>query len=377
MEEVVFMKKKILMGVLTAAICGSALVGCTGKTTQETTTTQEMTTVESTSVTAQTTEAETMADSDKIDIITTIFPSYDWVKEIVGDQADRFNLVLLSENGSDLHNYQPTAEDMTKIASCDLFIYVGGESDMWVPDALKVATNKNMKVINLLEEIGDSAVEEEIVEGMEAEDHDHDHEDHDHENHEDHEEHDHEDHDHDEVVYDEHIWLSLKNAKTLVKEIAEDIIELDSSHETVYRENLAMYQEELDMLDSAYQSAIDGASKKAVVFGDRFPFRYLVDDYGLSYSAAFVGCSAETEASFETITFLSKKVDELGVNYIFTIENSDQKIANTIKENTMNKDQKIVILNSLQSVNKEDILKGASYLGAMTENLTVLQTALE
>ena len=313
---------------------------------------------------------DTFKKSDKIKIVTTIFPEYDWVREIVGDKTDRVEITMLLDNGADLHNYQATASDMAKIATCDLFIYVGGESDEWVNDVLKTAKNDDMIVVNLLDVLGEKVKEEEVKEGMEAEhDHDHDEED---------EEHDHEHHhDEEETEYDEHVWLSLKNAIDLCNHIAEKIKTLDPDNADAYTANTAAYVAKLRELDQKYETAVAEASVKTLVFGDRFPFRYLVDDYGLDYYAAFVGCSAESEASFSTIAFLAGKVDELGLKAILKIENSNNRIAETVKSTTNSKDQSILTLNSLQSVTSREVKNGTTYLGVMESNLTVLKEALK
>ena len=307
--------------------------------------------------------------SDKIEIVTTIFPEYDWVKEIVGENTDRVNITMLIDSGTDLHSYQPTADDIVKVATCDLFIYVGGESDAWVADVLKTANNKDMIVINLLDVLGDKVKEEEIKEGMESEDEEEE-EDHDHEGHEHH-------HDEDEPEYDEHVWLSLKNAVDLCEYIAGKIKTLDPEKADSYAANTAAYVAKLNALDAKYKAAVDAANVKTLLFGDRFPFRYLVDDYGLDYFAAFVGCSAESEASFETIVFLANKVDELHLKAIMQIESADGKIANTIKNQTQTKDQTVLTLDSMQSVTARDVGNGTTYLGVMERNLDVLKEALK
>lgn len=313
------------------------------------------------------------SNSKNLSIVCTIFPEYDWVKQILGDHAANTDLTYLLDSGMDLHSYQPTAVDMAKIAECDLFVCVGGESDEWVEDALAEAVNKDMQVINLLEVMGDAAKEEEVKEGME---HDHDHEEHDHEHDEDAHDHEHE-HEEGEVEYDEHVWLSLKNAKKICTEIADKLSILDSANKNDYKTNLDAYTAQLDKLDSDFQALADGAKQKTLVFGDRFPFRYFADDYGLDYYAAFVGCSAETEASFDTIVFLAEKLDDLGCGTIFTIENSDHKIAQTIIDNTKAKNQSIAELNSLQSVAKDQIGSGVTYLSLMQSNYDVLKSALQ
>lgn len=303
----------------------------------------------------------TEKDEKQIKVVTTIFPEYDWVREIAGTESDHVDLTMLLDNGVDIHSYQPTSEDIMKISDCDLFIYVGGESDAWVEDALKEAVNKDMKVINLLDVLGNSVKEEEVVEGMEAEE----------------EESEEESEEEEEPEYDEHVWLSLKNAKVFCKAIADDLSEIDKDHAETYRKNEENYAAKLDALDQNYQKTVDEASQKTLLFGDRFPFRYMVDDYGLDYYAAFVGCSAETEASFETITFLAGKLDELGLKNVMTIEKSDQKITKAIIENTKDKNQKILTLDSMQSTTSDDVKAGTTYLSVMEDNLEVLKEALQ
>ena len=303
--------------------------------------------------------------TDKLSIVTTIFPEYDWVREILGDKADNAEITMLLDNGVDLHSYQPTADDIVKISDCDLFIYVGGESDGWVEDALRNAANRNMKVINLLEVLGDSVKTEEIVEGMQEE---HEHEDaHAHD--------DAEEHEHEEET-DEHVWLSLKNAKMLVRVISKALQELDPDNKDIYAANADAYVKKLSALDAEYQAAVGAASNKTILFGDRFPFRYLVDDYGLRYYAAFVGCSAETEAGFETISFLAKRVDEWKLPCVLTIEGAQHKIAETIVRNTTMKNQRVLTMDSMQSTTTQDVKNGTTYLSVMEKNLSVLKEAL-
>ena len=301
------------------------------------------------------------ADAKRLSVVTTIFPEYDWVRQILGDKFSNADVTMLLDNGVDLHSYQPTVDDMVKIANCDLFIYVGGKSDGWVENALKNAVNKDMKVINLLEVLGDSVKAEETVEGMQEEEH----------NHEDADEHDHE-----EAEYDEHVWLSLRNAETLCEAISDALQQIDPDNKDAYAANTAAYAERLAALDADYQTAVDAATYQTVLFGDRFPFRYLADDYGLSYYAAFVGCSAETEASFETITFLAGKVDELNLPCVLTIEGAQHRIAQTIVENTTAKNQEVLAMDSMQSTTAKDVANGATYLSIMEQNLSVLKQAL-
>jgi len=500
--------KKFGQFLLVSALSAALLAGCGGSKKAE-------------SSAAGSSEAKTestAASGQKLKVVTTIFPEYDWAKVVLGDKAENAELTLLLKSGVDLHSFQPSAEDIAKISEADLFIYVGGESDEWVDDALKEAKNKNMKVINLMEVLGDKAevstfedsevkdrglsdwkgewqsayplaksgaldeafkekaektgkmtaeeykayylkgyetdiakinidgdtisftdesgkevksaykylgtyiqnwstgtkaamyrfeaedknsgapiyveINDHMIEpaepehfhirfsnesfdaikdpesywptfypaAMTAEEVNDELAGHDH---------------HEETEYDEHVWLSLKNAELYVNKIAEDLSALDAANAENYKKNAEAYVKQLSELDMQYADVVKNATNKYLLFGDRFPFRYLVDDYGLDYSAAFVGCSADTEASFETVRFLAEKVDEKKLNNILVIENSDQKIANTIQQNTQEKNQKILVLDSMQSVTEKNIADGETYLGVMQKNLEVLKQALK
>ena len=326
-------------------------------------------------------------NSNKISIVCTTFPQYDWVKNILGEEAERFYVTLLLDNGVDMHSYQPAVKDIATAGSSDLFIYVGGESDTWVEDALKEAKNKDLKAINLMETLDNFVKEEEVVEGMQEERKSlgHSHEKSSKEKQEQTQKESHENSQEingqkeaadEEPEYDEHIWLSIRNAEIMVKNIENAIEQLDSDNAKVYQNNAENYIKKMDTLDKQYANTIQNAKYKAILFGDRFPFRYMADDYDLKYYAAFAGCSAETMAGFETVTFLAKKADELRLPVILTIENSDGRIAEAVKSNTTKKNQKILAMNSLQSVTKEQIADGITYLQVMQENLSVLSEAL-
>lgn len=507
--------KKYLSIILMAVMALVCLSACSNKTTN-----------------AGKTSANGVAEDQQLHIVTTIFPEYDWVKEILGTQVSDAEITMLLDNGVDLHSYQPTAEDIMKISNSDLFIYVGGESDEWVEGALQEAVNKDMKVINLMDVLSDTVKAEEAMPGMQAEEgHNHGYshfadsdvqdrslsnwagdwqsvypyledgtldgvmerkaengdktaeeyrayyekgyktED---ENivingedntikfvkngvsaeavyqYKGYQIYDYEsgsrgvryffeatsgdgdapkyvqfsDHgiapgkaehfhiyfgndgfdalseemenwptyypfdmtgdeiagemlEHEEKEYDEHVWLSLKNAKVLCTAIADGLSELKPDNAEFYKKNLDAYVEKLSNLDKKYQQTVETSEQNTLLFGDRFPFRYLVDDYGLNYYAAFAGCSAETEASFETITFLAGKVDELGLYNALTIEKSDQKIAQTIIKNTKEKNQKILTMDSMQSTTSENVSGGATYLSIMENNLEILKEALK
>lgn len=294
-----------------------------------------------------------------VSVVTTIFPVYDWTRNVVGPDTDNVDITMLIDSGVDFHSFQPTAEDMMKISDCDVFIYIGGESDEWVEDALDEAANPDMVVINLMEVIGDKAVEEEVREGMQEEAEEEGEE------------------EEEGPEYDEHIWLSLRNASVLTEAISEALAKADPDNEDTYRANAQAYISQLNALDEEYQKAVDEGTTKTLLFGDRFPFRYMTEDYGLDYYAAFVGCSAETEASFETIAFLSAKVDELGLHSIMTIEGGDHSIAESIADNTKAKNQQILTLDSMQGTTAQDVETGATYLSVMENNLEILKEAVK
>lgn len=409
------MKRKASVWLLAAVLGMSSFTGCGSQNenksgtesvvTEESTDLSEDAAAESTDVSEDVVAAENAAESENVDgsenpsedketIICTVFPEYDWVCAILGDKKEEYDVKLLLDSGVDIHSYQPTAEDIAKISDCDMFVYTGGVSESWIEETLESAMNKEMQVIALMDVLGERVKTEEVVEGMEhnhAEEEasdDENHEDeltasnedtHGDEGHESEEEYEeaHDDHSHESTAYDEHVWLSLKNAQVLVEGLEQALSTLDSENEAVFQANADAYIEKLTALDDAYQTAVDEASNKTVLFGDRFPFRYLTDDYGLDYYAAFTGCSAETEASFETIAFLAGKLDELKLPAVLVIENSDQKLAQTIISSTKEKNQEILVMNSLQSVKSEDVANGVSYLSIMEENLEVLKQALD
>lgn len=303
--------------------------------------------------------ASSISDDDKISIVATIFPQYDWARQIVGD-SQNVSLTLLADNGTDLHSFEPTADDIIAISECDIFIYIGGESDQWVEEALAQAVNKDMIKLNLLECLGDNAQYTETVEGMQ---HDHSHECED------------DDCGHSQA-YDEHIWLSLKNADILCNKIAQSIISLCPESKDEFTENLNSYINKLNSLDAEYADFLETAPEKPLLFGDRFPFLYLTKDYSVEYFAAFSGCSSESEASFDTIAFLADQLDSHNLGAVITIEGSDCNIADTVIAASESQDAQILTLNSMQSVTKKDIENGADYLTYMKNNLDVLKQAL-
>ena len=296
--------------------------------------------------------------ASKKSIVCTTFPQYDWITNILGNKAGSFELTLLLNNGTDLHSYQPSVRDIAKISTCDLFVYVGGESDEWVEKVLAGAKNKSMLVVNMLEALGDQIYEEELVEGMQGE--------------EEEEEGDEEEG----PEYDEHIWLSLKNAAVLTQLLSQNIQKLDSKNAIEYKRNADTYISKLSALDSQYSNEVAGAKFNTLLYADRFPFRYLTEDYSLKYYAAFIGCSAESEASFETIIFLADKLKQLELPAVLTLEKSDRKIAKTVIEASGKKDVKILEMDSIQSVTQKEIKAGKNYLNTMEKNLETLKAAL-
>ena len=317
----------------------------------------------------------------KISVVATIYPQYDWIKNILGERINDVDLKLLIKNGTDLHSYKPSAQDIATIAKADLVVYVGGESDEWIEKALAATPKDGRIALNLMKALGDHVKKEEIVEGMQAEEETKDERRKTKESAEEHHEHAEGHHHHDEeeeMENDEHIWLSLKNAWILVNALAQSLSKVDSANSSIYTANAVLYNAKLWALDSEFTTAVSGASQKTVLFGDRFPFRYLVDDYGIKYYAAFVGCSAESEASFETVTFLAGKMDSLQLPAIFTIDGSNGKIAHTILDaSKKSKNAQVLTLNSMQSVTDEQIKAGVDYLSIMRDNLEVLKKALK
>ncbi len=316
----------------------------------------------------------------KLSIVCTTFPQYNWVTELIGEAAEAFDVTLLVKNSADIHNYQPSAQDMISMKEADLFIYVGGESDAWVADLMNADSSLYDKSVSLVAALGDEALVEELLEGMQ---HDHEH-----------------DHGHgadqaggtqgaigsgvgaddiddeDEEVLDEHVWLSLENAEILCQYISVELCRLAPDYEAVIQDNTIAYTSALHELHEEYLSMVEASADNALIFGDRFPFRYLAEDYDLECYAAFAGCNAEVEASFDTIITLADKVDTLNVPCILVIDGSDKSLAETILSTAKTGNQEILVLDSMQSVSWEDIRQGANYLDIMRANLEVLRKAL-
>jgi zinc transport system substrate-binding protein len=286
----------------------------------------------------------------KISIVTSIFPQYDFVREIAKDKAELFQLLPL---GAESHSFEPTPKDIIKIKNCDIFIYTGGEGDAWINQILSSIDVKNKQIISAIKLV--NAVEEEIVEGMQEE------------------EEEHEKGGEEEAEYDEHVWTSPKNAKIIVKAISEALIKADAQNAQFYKQNTAEYIEKIDTLDKNFEDIVKNSKRKTIIFADRFPFRYFADAYGLKYFAAFPGCSTETEASAATIKFLIDKVKAEKIPVIFHIELSNEKMADTISEATGAKKK---LFHACHNVSKKDFKAGLGYIDFMTRNAEVLKEAL-
>lgn len=284
---------------------------------------------------------ETAEDNSRLKIVATLFPQYDFAKQITGDNAE---VTLLLTPGSESHTYEPTPKDVSKIQQADIFLYIGGESEVWVDEVLESAQNKNLKTVRLMDYI--NPIEE---------------------SHED------DEHDHDETEYDEHIFTSLRNSQVLLDEICNAVCEEDKENEETYKKNTEAYSEKISELDTKFTDMINNAQRKTIVFGDRFPFAYFAKDYGLDCHAAFSGCSSETEASSATISSLIDIVKKDNVPTVFYIEFSSQSIAGKIADAS---GAKTALLHSCHNISKEDLENGTTYVDLMTQNYQNLSEAL-
>lgn len=297
--------------------------------------------------------SQTSGSSSKgLKVVCATAPLYDWTRKIT-EGTDIKDLSLIIGNGTDLHSFQPSAADIIAIKNADVFVYVGGESDGWIRDALKETANRNQQVVCLMDVLKDSVVEEEVVEGMQGEDEEEG------------------EGEEEGPEYDEHVWMSLKLTRKSCKAIEEALEKVSSKDAAKFKANLESYDAKLADLDKQYEEMVKGARLNTMIVPDRYPFRYLAEDYKLKYSAAFVGCSAETEASFETVKFLAGKVKELDPKAVIIIDNSDGKLAKTVLETAGKSSVKVEVLDSMQSCGAD-----LDYIRTMTENLEKLKTAL-
>ncbi len=329
-------KRNCLWMVVIVMACAMAMVfaGCSGKETKK--------------------EAQTEAPQKehRLSIVTTIFAPYDFARQIVGGNAD---VTMLLSPGAESHSFEPTPQDIIRIQECDVFVYVGGESDKWVDKILSSMDTKNKKIIKLLDTV--EAVEEETKEGMQVSE-------------EEEEEHGHE---HEEKELDEHVWTSPRNAIAITKAMTKVFGELDSKNKDAYEKNSAAYVKELENLDEQFKQVVSSGKRKTIVFGDRFPLRYFADAYGLDYYAAFNGCSTDTEASAATVAFLTDKVKKEKIPVVFQIELSNGAIAKSIAEAT---GAKVETFYACHTLSKDDYKAGLTYVAFMKKNVEVLKEAL-
>jgi len=308
-----------------------------------------------------------MADTSRYKVVCTIFPEYDWTREIIAGHEKDFKVTYILDNGEDMHGFQPSASDISAISKCDLFIYVGGESEKWAENALSESGNENIRRVNLMEILGEDVREKEEVDtGVKKEEEAAEYE-------------------IDEngerkkikksVEYDEHVWLSLRNAQLFCTSIADAVSAVDPSGQSDYQHNAEEYNKKLYALDEQYTTMFKAtkAGDKTLVFGDRFPYLYFFKDYGLNYFSAFSGCSEEKEASMETVKFLAKKVDFMRSSHIFITESSDGSIAKSIVNSTQEKNQAVTVINSMQSVTEKQAEKGTTYLSLMLDNYDIFR----
>ena len=288
---------------------------------------------------------------EKISVVTTIFPYYDFAKNIAGDYAD---VTLLLPPGSEPHSYEPSPSDIVAIENCDMFIYNGGESDQWVDSVLSSTQNEEMKILKMTD----------YVELLEEHSSEHNHE---HMHHDEEIEHFHGD------GYDEHIWTSIKNAKLIVSEITKSLSEIDNINAVYYSDKENKYLESLNKLDIEFTNTVNNGNRDIIVFGDRFPFLYFATDYNLHYESAFPGCSSKTEPNISTITHMIDFVREDNIPVVFHLEFSNKKTATLIAEDT---GAKVLQFSSCHNVTKDEFEKGVSYISLMEQNLTALKEAL-
>ena len=300
----------------------------------------------------------TINQDNKLQIVVTSFPQYDFARAVAKDEAD---ISMLIKPGVESHSYEPTPEDIQKIENSDLFIYTGGENDEWVEGILDSLDTSKTKIVKLEDCV--TLIEEDETVGLEGvSTHSHD---------------DYEDSDHEhssEIEYDEHVWTSPKNAIKIIEKIERVLCELDEEKQETYSKNAQEYISEIDDIDMQIRDIVKHAKRKTLVFGDRFPFKYFVEEYGLDYKAAFPGCSDEMEPSADTISYLIDFIKEENIPVVLHVELSNEKVANTLAEET---NTKTMCLNSVHNVSQQDFEKGVTYVSLMRENIETLKVALQ
>ncbi|MBR3177444.1 zinc ABC transporter substrate-binding protein [Candidatus Saccharibacteria bacterium] len=291
-------------------------------------------------------------NNKKVSIITTNFPAYDFARAVAGEEAD---IKMLIKPGAEIHDFEPTPQDIIDIKNSKMFIYTGGESDEWIEDVLDDINTNDTKLFRMMDVV--EAVEEEIADGMEHEDGNEEGQ----------------EHEKEEAEYDEHVWTSLKNAQKIVGNIKDELVKISPENKDIFESNAEKYVNKLGKIEQEFQNVVKNGSRKTIVFGDRFPLRYFVDDYGLSYFAAFPGCSDQTEASSKTVAFLVDKIKSEKIPVVFKIEMSSGKIADTIANET---GAKVLTFNSAHNISADDFKNGMTYAEIMEKNVKALEEAL-
>jgi len=292
-------------------------------------------------------EAQTITENGKKNVVATIFPEYDFLRQIAGDHI---NLTMLLTPGAESHSFEPTPQDILNVQNSDMFVYVGGDSDAWVSSILDSMDQSTMDIVTLMSLV--KLVEEETIDGMEAEEVEGDAV---------------------EPEMDEHVWTSPKNVILIVQKLSDELCSVDPDNAEDYKKNTEVYIKKLEDLDHEFQEVVDHSARKEIVVGDRFPFRYFVDDYGLTYYAAFPGCSTDTEPSASTIAFLIDKIKVDNIPVVFHIELSNEQMCDSICFSTGAKKE---LLNAVHNVSKDDFKAGVTYLDLMEHNVEVLKEAL-
>ncbi len=303
-------------------------------------------------------------DDGRLRVVTTLFPYYDFARAVAGERAQ---VTLLLSPGREAHSFEPTPLDAVTISRADLFVYNGGEGEVWVEDMLSAVGEDIGSVLCMMDYV--DTREEEFSEGMQGA-HDHAHDDHDEHEHE--HDHDH-DHDSDEIEYDEHIWTSPVNAMALCRAIADALAAADTENADYYRENAEDYCAQLAALDGELHALRQSAARTTLIFADRFPLLYFCEEYDLDYRAAFHGCSSDTEPSLATLKFLIDKVNEEEIPVVYTIDLSSRKVAEVVSECT---GARIERLWSMQTVSRADFDAGETYLSLMQRNIDALKAGL-
>ena len=337
------LKKCILAGGI--LLSTAVLFACGNKSGKEMETTAAAVTTDAEKSMETEKSTDKPTEGKKLQIVTTNFPSYDFARAITKEDAD---VTMLVKPGAETHSFEPSPQDIITIQNADLFIYTGGDSDEWVDGILESVQNKNFHVFKMMDAV--NLIEEETVEGMQEEEHEEEG-----------------------PEMDEHVWTSPKNAITIVEKLEETLSGLDESHKDSFKANSESYVKELEELDKSFKEVVDSGKRKEIIVADRFPFAYFCKEYGLSYFAAFPGCSTDTQPSAATIAFLTDKVKEDKIPVVFHIEMGNEDMVNAISRDT---GAKKMLLNSVHNVTDSDFKAGKTYVDLMKPNVDALKEAL-